>query len=54
VHQEWPLLRLRWPLLVRAGDGAQAVFNVLLQVILGLGAVYGGLVFIERLGYVVR
>jgi CrcB protein len=40
--------------LVRAGDGSQAVLNVLLQVILGLGAVYGGLAFIERFGHVVR
>ena len=40
--------------LVRAGDSSQALLNVLLQVMLGLGAVYGGLVFVERFAHVVR
>jgi CrcB protein len=40
--------------LVRAGGSSQALFNVLLQVMLGLGAVYGGLAFVERFAHAVR
>lgn len=40
--------------LLRAGDGNQALLNVLLQVVLGVGGVYAGLVFVEYIGGVAR
>lgn len=40
--------------LVRAGDGSQALMNVVLQVVCGVGGVYAGLALVERLGSVVR
>ena len=40
--------------LVRTGDSMQAVMNVLLQIVCGVGGVYVGLVLIERLGAVAR
>jgi CrcB protein len=40
--------------LLRTGDATQALLNVLLQVMGGLGGVYAGLVVFERLGPTVR
>jgi CrcB protein len=40
--------------LLRAGQGPQAVLNVLVQVGCGVGGVYAGLLLVERLGPVAR
>jgi fluoride exporter len=40
--------------LIRAGDNAQAIANVAVQVMFGLGGVYGGLLLVERIGGVAR
>ena len=40
--------------LIRTGDATQALLNVVLQVVGGLGGVYIGLVVFERLGPTVR
>ena len=40
--------------LVRSGDTNQALANVLLQVICGVGGVYAGLVIVERFGMIAR
>ena len=40
--------------LLRTGDVMQALSNVLIQVVGGLVAVYGGLVLFERLGSTVH
>jgi CrcB protein len=40
--------------LVRAGDSTQAVLNVLLHVVCGVGGVFVGLVLVERFGLVAR
>ena len=40
--------------LIRLGDGQQALLNVLLQLACGIGAVYLGLVLVERFGTVAR
>lgn len=40
--------------LVRTGDSIQALMNVLLQVVCGVGGAYAGLVLVERFGVVVR
>jgi fluoride exporter len=36
--------------LIRAGSGVQALLNILVHVMLGIGGVYAGLVLVERLG----
>jgi CrcB protein len=40
--------------LVRGGETAHALLNVLVQVLLGVGGVYAGLVLVERLGGIPR
>jgi CrcB protein len=40
--------------LVRSGASDQALMNVLLQLVCGVGGVYAGLVLAERLGVVAR
>ena len=40
--------------LIRTGDATQALLNVVLQIVGGLGGVYIGLVVFERLGPTVR
>jgi CrcB protein len=40
--------------LVRSGASDQALMNVLLQLVCGVGGVYAGLVLVERLGVVAR
>ena len=40
--------------LVRSGASDQALMNVLLQLVCGVGGVYAGLVLVERLGVVTR
>jgi CrcB protein len=40
--------------LVRGGASDQALMNVLLQLVCGVGGVYAGLVLVERLGAVAR
>ena len=40
--------------LVRSGASHQALVNVLVQLVCGIGGVYGGLVFVERLGIAAR
>jgi CrcB protein len=40
--------------LVRSGDIDQALLNVLLQLVCGVGGVYAGLVLVERFGVVAR
>jgi CrcB protein len=40
--------------LIKAGDSSQALLNVLLQVVCGVGGVYVGLVLVERFGLVAR
>jgi CrcB protein len=40
--------------LLRAGDITQALLNVLLQVVCGIGGVYVGFVIVERFGFVAR
>ena len=40
--------------LMKAGDSTQALLNVLVQVVCGVGGVYAGLVLVERFGLVAR
>ncbi len=40
--------------LVRGGESAQALMNVLIHVVCGVGGVYAGFVLVERCGAVVR
>ena len=40
--------------LLRSGDSSQAFLNILLHLVCGLGAVYVGLVTVERFGLIAR